>query len=424
MISFKKVCAGIVFVLLFNIITFNVSVVGTAKGRGYLWPAPGISALERGYNSSHTGIDIKTPVGTNLIATKSGVIWALYNGCYHFNSGASDANHNYGFGNGLIIKHDDGTWAEYAHMQPDSFPNDVYLNARVVQGQILGKSGSSGNSTGPHLHFRLKTGGTTYWNATLLNPSDWVDYNDIKINTSHKLKDGIYSIKLAVNGKYLSAGRTKENGFNTTLLSWRGCEDQKFVFKRQLDNTYSITSLYSGKALDVRMASYDYGADICQSTWVGNANQRWYVMKSGSGYKLIAKHSGKAIDISNYGPRVQQWVDNNGGMQVFKILKGTRKIPTPTIVKSLKLASTTKGVVSLKWSKKIKNAVGYEIYRSLKSDSGYMRIATLDAESNANYTDYGLVSKKKYFYKVRAFNQTNGKKLYSPYSRIRSKKVR
>ena len=54
------------------------------------------------------------------------------------------------------------------------------------------------------------------------------------------------------------------------------------------------------------MASQDYGADICQSTWEGNANQKWYVMKSGSGYKFIAKHSGKAIDISNYGPRVQQ----------------------------------------------------------------------------------------------------------------------
>ena len=111
-------------------------------------------------------------------------------------------------------------------------------------------------------------------------------------------------------------------------------------------------------------------------------------------------------------------------MQVFKIVKNTRKIPTPTKVINLKLASTTKGVVSIKWSKKLKNAVGYEIYRSLESDNGYRLIATLDAESNANYTDYGLVSKKRYYYKIRAFNQTNGKKLYGQYSKIKSKKVK
>jgi len=79
------------------------SEVHGAKNRGYVWPSPGVTGIRRGLQTGHNAIDIATPTGTNLVATKSGTVAELYNGCYHYSKGAEDANHNYGFGNGLLL---------------------------------------------------------------------------------------------------------------------------------------------------------------------------------------------------------------------------------------------------------------------------------------------------------------------------------
>lgn len=87
----------------------------------------------------HTGIDLAMPEGTTLRAIKEGVVDRVYDG--------SDA-----IGKGLSIKFTDGTRAIYGHM------DDVKakVGEHVSTGEVIGLSGNTGNSTGPHLHFGLK----------------------------------------------------------------------------------------------------------------------------------------------------------------------------------------------------------------------------------------------------------------------------
>jgi len=97
-----------------------------------------------GQNRHHNGIDIAAPGinGTPVIAAASGiVVQSRWNG---------------GFGNFILINHGNGYATLYAH----NSANLVSAGTPVVQGQIIGRVGSTGNSTGPHIHFEVHRNGT------------------------------------------------------------------------------------------------------------------------------------------------------------------------------------------------------------------------------------------------------------------------
>ncbi|MFC1731432.1 peptidoglycan DD-metalloendopeptidase family protein [candidate division KSB1 bacterium] len=90
-----------------------------------------------GYN----GIDIAAPVGTPVLASASGMV-ILSRG----------AGWNGGYGTYVVIRHENGTQTLYAH----NSRNIVYTGQYVVQGQVVGYMGSTGRSTGSHLHFEVR----------------------------------------------------------------------------------------------------------------------------------------------------------------------------------------------------------------------------------------------------------------------------
>ncbi|MDI3404020.1 LysM peptidoglycan-binding domain-containing M23 family metallopeptidase [Streptomyces cavernicola] len=88
----------------------------------------------------HTGTDFVVPTGTPIKAIGEGtVVSAGWSGSY---------------GNEVVIQHADGHYSQYAHMTS----LDVSAGQTVSGGQQIGLSGSTGNSTGPHLHFEVRTG--------------------------------------------------------------------------------------------------------------------------------------------------------------------------------------------------------------------------------------------------------------------------
>lgn len=87
-------------------------------------------------NIPHTGIDLAMPKGTELHSIAGGVITKVFDGSTNI-------------GNGVVVKTQDGTEMIWGHMDKV----DVYEGKIVHQGDLLGLSGSSGNSSGPHLHF-------------------------------------------------------------------------------------------------------------------------------------------------------------------------------------------------------------------------------------------------------------------------------
>ena len=116
-----------------------------------------------GVASNHSGTDIAAndgSVGTiNIIAAKEGTV--IYPAAGDVTSCPSNSNLDIcggGYGNYVMIEHGDGTITLYGHMAANSIT--VTAGNPVMQGQVIGKMGSSGRSTGSHLHFEVRVNGS------------------------------------------------------------------------------------------------------------------------------------------------------------------------------------------------------------------------------------------------------------------------
>ncbi len=112
--------------------------------KGFVWPAKGVftSGFGPRWGRMHKGIDIAAPTGTPIHAAADGVVVSA-----GWNRG--------GYGNLVDIRHGDGTMTRYAHNSKII----VRKGQRVQQGQKISLMGSTGFSTGPHLHFEIRKGG-------------------------------------------------------------------------------------------------------------------------------------------------------------------------------------------------------------------------------------------------------------------------
>jgi murein DD-endopeptidase MepM/ murein hydrolase activator NlpD len=112
----------------------------TGSGR-FSWPAQGI--LTQKFWSGHTGIDIGNRTGTPIYAADDGyVVLAGVN--------------TWGYGNQVLVDHGNGYLTRYAHLHTIG----VRAGQSVSRDQKIGTMGSTGRSTGPHLHFEIIYGST------------------------------------------------------------------------------------------------------------------------------------------------------------------------------------------------------------------------------------------------------------------------
>lgn len=131
----------------------------TASASGFLWPIAGSHRVTSpfgwrthpitGRQHLHGGIDIAAPNGTPILAAKAGVVVISQYGS--------------SYGNYVVLSHPDGTRTLYAHMSQRS----VSAGDTVSQGQTVGLVGSTGSSTGNHLHFETWTGSSS---SSRVNP--------------------------------------------------------------------------------------------------------------------------------------------------------------------------------------------------------------------------------------------------------------
>ena len=108
-----------------------------------------------GFNKMHRGTDFAAPMGTPIMASGSGII--------------KKAGWCGGGGNCVVIKHNSTYQTIYAHMS--KFANGIRGGVRVKQGQTIGYVGSTGKSTGPHLHYEVIVNGKKVNSQTLKLPS-------------------------------------------------------------------------------------------------------------------------------------------------------------------------------------------------------------------------------------------------------------
>lgn len=135
-----------------------------------------------GKMAMHTGIDIAGGVGNgiiNVIAAKAGVVIYPTTGAT-INCPSNDYNCNSGSGNYVIIQHSDGNFSVYAHLHENTIL--VKAGDSVEQGQVIGKMGNSGYSTGTHLHFEIREGQNNFSSTT--DPLNYISFDAPRIVSS------------------------------------------------------------------------------------------------------------------------------------------------------------------------------------------------------------------------------------------------
>lgn len=137
----------------------NVATGAPASG-AFIWPAPASKWITSpfgwrihpvyGTEKHHNGVDIGAYWGSNIIAADAGRVISAY--------------YDWSYGNFVMIDHGNGFVTLYAHMET------LYVSAGeyVSQGQVLGLCGSTGTSTGAHLHFEVR------YNGSFVNPLDYI----------------------------------------------------------------------------------------------------------------------------------------------------------------------------------------------------------------------------------------------------------
>ncbi len=94
--------------------------------------------------AKHSGQDFAVPVGTPVQAVHDGTV---------VKAGGNGAGDGPAYGNAVVIKHSDGTFTQYAHLSEVG----VKTGEKVATGDEIARSGNTGNSSGPHLHFEVRT---------------------------------------------------------------------------------------------------------------------------------------------------------------------------------------------------------------------------------------------------------------------------
>jgi murein DD-endopeptidase MepM/ murein hydrolase activator NlpD len=117
------------------------------------WVRPGVghftSAFKWRWGRMHTGIDIAGPYGSPIRAVGDGEV--------------IEAGHEGGYGNIVKVRLEDGTVTYYAHLS-----KILVYSGPVKAGDVIAKEGNTGHSTGPHLHFEVRIGGSP------INPIPWL----------------------------------------------------------------------------------------------------------------------------------------------------------------------------------------------------------------------------------------------------------
>jgi murein DD-endopeptidase MepM/ murein hydrolase activator NlpD len=132
----------------------------------------GYGVKYRSYSGTHKGVDFAVPKGTPVKAAVSGVV--VHAGT-HLQNGWKNRGWGSSYGIHIVIdnnKFADGTagyWSGYAHLSSVS----VKVGDKVRKGQIIGYSGDTGRTTGPHLHFEIQR--NRFWSRIgSINPQRWL----------------------------------------------------------------------------------------------------------------------------------------------------------------------------------------------------------------------------------------------------------
>lgn len=293
--------------------TTNYNVVFPVNNGKKISYAYGYSAK---YGGNHSGIDISNYSDNTVYSAVTGTVTAVANSCGHI-SIARKCEHYGTYGNMIVVRSTSGStngmYFYYGHLKQGSLK--VKKGDKVVAGQAIAAIGSSGFSTGYHLHFEVRRGDNK--TKVNVNPSSQggsmvyangpyakgtSNTNNTNIKWSNELKDGqkyYISPKCAPNYSLGVAGNSNKNKANVCLVN-KNAASSVWVAHKYGDYWY-FTNKYTGKALDI----YGYSAGAkqnIQSYAVNkNATQLFRLATNGKGYLALVSKSNGNVCVDTYG---------------------------------------------------------------------------------------------------------------------------
>lgn len=282
-----------------------------ASAAGYVWPleTPG-TITQRFGEGGHTGTDVATAKGTDVLAMADGEVKYVQAWDGHSTSGMQS------YGNLVVVYHpSSGTATYYAHLSDYA----VYVGQQVRQGQVIGHVGSTGNSTGNHLHVELRTGAKsahgTYGRSDGrgVDVLDYVSPADTVVAAAPgvlagrwgedvtDLTSGPVVIKLNGTNLALTVDGTTKGSEVTVREAEGGNAQQEWTFEPQGDGSYKLRSAAGDIVLDIEAGSTRNGANVW--TWVSNAadEERFFVERTSEGlYALRNAKSGLYVNIGDW----------------------------------------------------------------------------------------------------------------------------
>ena len=176
----------------------------------------------------HTGIDYACPEGTPILASADGIVMKA----------GWDST---GYGNMVLILHAKDRATLYAHLKEVN----VYDNQKVHQGDVVGWSGNTGNSTGPHLHFEARTRWNDY--NSHFDPMELplMSVDDTVADVPKELTEGIY--RVACDAAY--------------VRGWQSLSREKLVYRGELVYVFPLVKYHDG------LPFYFIGANSCMAAY-------------------------------------------------------------------------------------------------------------------------------------------------------------
>ena len=217
---------------------------------------------------------------------------------------------------------------------------------------------------------------------------------------------------------------TKKAGVYTLTYSVEDSDSNKTTVTRKI-----TVAAYLKKVENAKASSSSYNSNKITWNKVSGANgYKIYraTSKNGKYSSIKTITSGSTLSYINTG--LQTGKTYYYKVRAYRLVNGSKVYgkyssyasAKPSLLKPSISLSSGKRKAYIKWNK-ISGANGYEIYRSTSKNGKYSKIKTLTGTS---YTNCNLSSKKVYYYKVRAYRNVNGKKVYSPYSSIKYIKIK
>ena len=378
-----SVLMSIVFVLSCVVFIMPPNIVLAAN---YTWPLKTSINISReftgsNYKTQHTGCDFSCSLGNDVYAIADGtVVTATDYGCTGSHYGgtpacskgsscpaakaSSDGKGSYA--NRICIDHGNGVYSFYAHLSTGTFK--VKSGDRVRQGQLIAKTGTSGKSTGPHLHFEIRVGGnsTNYAknprnyltkvnpvpNTVTTTPSIWKNSDSYTVGNSATLTwnsvdnatgywfsvwykgEQIVTTQVSGNSEY-TLNNLGEGEYTAYITAYNDSSSKQgsvtfrvnYVSGEQTipNGRYQICSaLDNSSVISISGASTDDEANVLLYANERHDNQYFDFEYLGNGYyKITAKHSGKVLDVywekMEAGANVQQYYWNNGDNQQWVV---------------------------------------------------------------------------------------------------------